>query len=140
MADTARLDGTNGLLLSPHIDHLFDEGYITFSGSQDWSSFRRCGTHFWTRGASTSACAWANSREIRARSWTTTEPNDERTIANRGGCRSARDAEKVSEGCAESFEVPRRPEAQVMAVLVGRRVFVAVSEAQRRDWPSTTPG
>jgi hypothetical protein len=28
-----RLDGANGLLLSPHIDHLFDEGYITFSTS-----------------------------------------------------------------------------------------------------------
>jgi hypothetical protein len=32
--DTERLDGANGLLLSPHIDHLFDEGYITFSSSQ----------------------------------------------------------------------------------------------------------
>ena len=32
--DTERLDGANGLLLSPHIDHLFDEGYITFSPSQ----------------------------------------------------------------------------------------------------------
>lgn len=26
-----RLDGNNGLLLSPHIDRLFDGGYITFS-------------------------------------------------------------------------------------------------------------
>jgi hypothetical protein len=33
--DAERLDGSNGLLLSPHIDHLFDEGYITFSPSQD---------------------------------------------------------------------------------------------------------
>lgn len=33
--DTERLDGANGLLLSPHIDHLFDEGYITFSASQE---------------------------------------------------------------------------------------------------------
>ncbi|MEX2661113.1 MAG: HNH endonuclease [Vicinamibacterales bacterium] len=32
--DAERLDGANGLLLSPHIDHLFDEGYITFSSSQ----------------------------------------------------------------------------------------------------------
>jgi putative restriction endonuclease len=32
--DAERLDGANGLLLSPHIDHLFDEGYITFSTSQ----------------------------------------------------------------------------------------------------------
>lgn len=29
--DAQRLDGSNGLLLSPHIDHLFDEGYLTFS-------------------------------------------------------------------------------------------------------------
>lgn len=33
--DAERLDGSNGLLLSPHIDHLFDDGYITFSASQD---------------------------------------------------------------------------------------------------------
>src|SRR5205823_9231308 len=33
--DADRLDGPNGLLLSPHIDHLFDEGYITFSSSQE---------------------------------------------------------------------------------------------------------
>jgi len=32
--DPERLDGANGLLLSPHIDHLFDEGYITFTASQ----------------------------------------------------------------------------------------------------------
>ncbi len=25
-----RLDGRNGLMLSPHVDHLFDEGYISF--------------------------------------------------------------------------------------------------------------
>jgi putative restriction endonuclease len=34
-ADAERLDGANGLLLSPHIDHLFDEGYITFSSNQE---------------------------------------------------------------------------------------------------------
>jgi hypothetical protein len=33
--DSERLDGANGLLLSPHIDHLFDEGYITFSRNQE---------------------------------------------------------------------------------------------------------
>ncbi len=33
--DAERLDGSNGLLLSPHIDHLFDEGYITFSVSEE---------------------------------------------------------------------------------------------------------
>ena len=30
-SDEERLRGTNGLLLSPHIDHLFDQGYISFS-------------------------------------------------------------------------------------------------------------
>jgi predicted restriction endonuclease len=34
-SDAERLDGNNGLLLSPHIDHLFDEGYLTFSSSHD---------------------------------------------------------------------------------------------------------
>jgi hypothetical protein len=29
-----RLNGSNGLLLSPHVDHLFDQGYITFSNSE----------------------------------------------------------------------------------------------------------
>jgi hypothetical protein len=33
--DLERLDGNNGLLLSPHVDHLFDEGFITFSRSQE---------------------------------------------------------------------------------------------------------
>lgn len=32
--DQERLNGQNGLLLSPHIDHLFDEGYATFSASE----------------------------------------------------------------------------------------------------------
>ena len=27
-----RLDGSNGLLLAPHVDHLFDRGLITFNG------------------------------------------------------------------------------------------------------------
>lgn len=26
-----KLDGNNGLLLSPHIDHLFDQGFISFT-------------------------------------------------------------------------------------------------------------
>ncbi|WP_429170102.1 HNH endonuclease [Aeromonas rivipollensis] len=30
-----RLDGNNGLLLSPHIDKLFDRGWITFTDSGD---------------------------------------------------------------------------------------------------------
>lgn len=29
-SDAKRLDGNNGLLLSPHVDHLFDQGYLTF--------------------------------------------------------------------------------------------------------------
>ena len=28
-----KLDGNNGLLLSPHIDHLFDHGYISFEAN-----------------------------------------------------------------------------------------------------------
>ena len=28
--DTERLDGSNGLFLSPHVDHLFDQGYVSF--------------------------------------------------------------------------------------------------------------
>jgi hypothetical protein len=32
--DSERLNGSNGLLLSPHIDHLFDQGYISFSNSE----------------------------------------------------------------------------------------------------------
>lgn len=33
--DLERLDGANGLLLSPHIDHLFDRGYISFTKGGD---------------------------------------------------------------------------------------------------------
>lgn len=29
-SDTEKIDGNNGLLLSPHVDHLFDRGFITF--------------------------------------------------------------------------------------------------------------
>lgn len=32
--DSERLNGFNGLLLSPHVDHLFDKGYITFSNNE----------------------------------------------------------------------------------------------------------
>lgn len=34
-SDTEKLDGHNGLLLSPHVDHLFDRGFITFKDSGD---------------------------------------------------------------------------------------------------------
>jgi putative restriction endonuclease len=30
-----RLNGSNGLLLSPHVDHLFDQGYISFSNAEE---------------------------------------------------------------------------------------------------------
>lgn len=30
-----KLDGNNGLLLSPHVDHLFDQGFISFGSSGD---------------------------------------------------------------------------------------------------------
>jgi putative restriction endonuclease len=33
--DNEKLDGSNGLLLSPHVDHLFDRGYVSFSDSGD---------------------------------------------------------------------------------------------------------
>jgi putative restriction endonuclease len=33
--DREKLDGFNGLLLSPHVDHLFDRGYISFSDVGD---------------------------------------------------------------------------------------------------------
>ncbi len=31
--DHEKLDGANGLLLSPHVDHLFDRGFISFDNS-----------------------------------------------------------------------------------------------------------
>jgi hypothetical protein len=30
--DREKIDGANGLLLAPHVDHLFDRGFISFSG------------------------------------------------------------------------------------------------------------
>ena len=33
--DSEKLDGFNGLLLSPHVDHLFDRGFISFKDSGD---------------------------------------------------------------------------------------------------------
>lgn len=34
-SDIEKIDGNNGLLLSPHVDHLFDRGFITFKNSGD---------------------------------------------------------------------------------------------------------
>lgn len=31
-SDLEKIDGANGLLLAPHVDHLFDRGFISFSG------------------------------------------------------------------------------------------------------------
>lgn len=33
--DSEKLDGNNGLMLAPHIDHLFDRGWITFQENGD---------------------------------------------------------------------------------------------------------
>jgi putative restriction endonuclease len=33
--NSERLDGNNGLLLAPHIDHLFDKGYLSFEDGGD---------------------------------------------------------------------------------------------------------
>ncbi len=34
-SDSEKIDGNNGLLLSPHVDHLFDQGFISFKNSGD---------------------------------------------------------------------------------------------------------
>jgi hypothetical protein len=34
-SDAEKIDGNNGLLLSPHVDHLFDRGFISFRNSGD---------------------------------------------------------------------------------------------------------
>ncbi len=33
--DQEKIDGNNGLLLSPHVDHLFDQGFISFRNNGD---------------------------------------------------------------------------------------------------------
>ena len=33
--DVEKINGANGLLLAPHVDHLFDRGYLSFSGKGD---------------------------------------------------------------------------------------------------------
>jgi predicted restriction endonuclease len=37
-----RLDGSNGLLLAPHIDHLFDKGFITFADDGELLVSKSC--------------------------------------------------------------------------------------------------
>lgn len=40
--DQEKLDGNNGLLLAPHIDHLFDRGYISFTDFGDFMVSPHC--------------------------------------------------------------------------------------------------
>jgi hypothetical protein len=42
--DLEKLDGNNGLLLAPHIDHLFDQGYISFTDIGDVVVSPKCPT------------------------------------------------------------------------------------------------
>lgn len=42
--DHEKIDGYNGLLLSPHIDHLFDRGYLSFTDSGDLIVSQRLGS------------------------------------------------------------------------------------------------
>jgi putative restriction endonuclease len=41
-SDQDKLDGNNGLLLAPHIDHLFDQGYISFTDVGDLIISAQC--------------------------------------------------------------------------------------------------
>lgn len=41
-SDLEKLDGNNGLLLAPHIDHLFDQGYISFTDFGDLIVSSQC--------------------------------------------------------------------------------------------------
>jgi len=71
--DAERPDGANGLLLSPHIDHLFDEGYLTFSSSQELvivPEVRDKLLDAW--GIDVGGGPSAPSRESRTPTWTTT--------------------------------------------------------------------
>ncbi len=41
-SDQEKVDGNNGLLLAPHIDHLFDQGYISFMDVGDLIVSKQC--------------------------------------------------------------------------------------------------
>jgi putative restriction endonuclease len=43
-SDLEKLDGNNGLLLAPHIDHLFDQGYLSFTDFGDPIISAKCST------------------------------------------------------------------------------------------------
>ena len=72
--DAERLDGSNGFLLSPHVDHLFDEGYITFSASQSLIIVPKSATDCSMLGVSTLTFAWASSLVSRTLTSTITAP------------------------------------------------------------------
>jgi hypothetical protein len=40
--DQEKIDGNNGLMLAPHIDHLFDDGWISFSDAGDLIRSPKC--------------------------------------------------------------------------------------------------
>jgi hypothetical protein len=46
--DKERLDGNNGLLLAPHVDHLFDQGYISFTNGGGVRISPKCPRHVLT--------------------------------------------------------------------------------------------
>ena len=41
-SDAEKLDGNNGLMLAPHVDHLFDQGYISFTDVGDVIFSAKC--------------------------------------------------------------------------------------------------
>jgi HNH endonuclease len=57
--DAEKLDGNNGLMLAPHLDHLFDKGYISFSNVGQIIVSDRC-----ARGV---FGAWGISRSVKVR-------------------------------------------------------------------------
>jgi hypothetical protein len=87
--DAERLDGANGLLLSPHINHLFDEGSITFSSGQEPIIVPEVRDKLLDAWGMTPACALASSRESRTPSWTITEPTCSSTRSLSGSRRAS---------------------------------------------------
>jgi HNH endonuclease len=59
--DAEKLDGNNGLMLAPHLDHLFDKGYISFSNVGQIIVSNRC-----AKGV---LAAWGISRNAQVRSF-----------------------------------------------------------------------
>lgn len=57
--DAEKLDGNNGLMLAPHLDHLFDEGYISFSNVGQMIVSDRCAKGVFA--------AWGISRSAKVR-------------------------------------------------------------------------